>query len=228
MDKNALQLLTIALRRRTKRNRFDKPSQVSMDVRERTFDGIWIQSPDRGPISGRTTQDVYNYYISMEYYYLNPVQKRIMKFAVKACDNAFLLLSAVADLQSLDFYEITIGSAKNNPSPLVINGVGIATGWGSDGLWIIEHAALFTGYYCFVPEAYGEMLLLSTSTGRTEISCLSECSLNVYCLGVNFNIQTNECQLIAAAQPVRKSILNNWAFYTKCVQGKLMCLACIG
>ncbi|CAC5367946.1 unnamed protein product [Mytilus coruscus] len=115
-----------------------------------------------------------------------------------------------------------------DPSPLVINGVDISTGLGSDGLWIIEHAALFTGYYCFVPEAYGDMLLMSMSTGRSEISCLSECSLDDYCLAVNFNIKMHKFQLIAVTQPIKKSIQNNWAFYTKCVQGKFMCLACIG
>ncbi|CAC5406506.1 unnamed protein product [Mytilus coruscus] len=208
-----------------------------------------------------------------------------MKFKVKACDNAFLLLSAAVDLQSQDFYEISLGVAKNNktklhrknnnnpeltritpdfmnctefrafqiswtmngniilakdtnngseiifdwidPSPLVINGVGIATGWGSDGLWVVEHTALFTGYYCIVPEAYGDMSLLSMSTGRSEISCLSECSLEDTCLGINFNQQTNECQLIAGAQPVKKYTQNNWTFHTKCVQGAMMCLACI-
>ncbi|XP_063419140.1 uncharacterized protein LOC134701956 [Mytilus trossulus] len=207
-----------------------------------------------------------------------------MKFSVKTCHHANLILSAAVDLQSSDLYEISIGDAGNNrtklhkkdtsisifihtpgivscteqitfviswklngnilliketqngteiifdwtdPSPFVIKGVGIATAWGSDGLWVIEHTAVFTGHYCFVPGTYGFMTLLSTTIERSDIGCLSQCSPNDNCLGVNFNSDTYECQIISAAQPIIKGILEDWVLYTKCLQGDMMCLVCL-
>lgn len=161
------------------------------------MDGIWIQSLIIGDKTSRNTPDIYNYYTSVSNYHIYPAQTQSMKFSVKTCHHANLLLSAAVDLQSSDLYEISIGDLANNrtklhrkdkngsmftihtprivsctaqitfviswksngnilliketqngteiifdwtdPSPLVIKGVGIATAWGSEGLWIIQH-----------------------------------------------------------------------------------------
>ncbi|CAG2187878.1 unnamed protein product [Mytilus edulis] len=153
-----------------------------------------------GDKTSRNTPDIYNYYTSVSNYHIYPAQTQSMKFSVKTCHHANLLLSAAVDLQSSDLYEISIGDLANNrtklhrkdkngsmftihtprivsctaqitfviswksngnilliketqngteiifdwtdPSPLVIKGVGIATAWGSEGLWIIQHTVL--------------------------------------------------------------------------------------
>ncbi|XP_071128232.1 C3 and PZP-like alpha-2-macroglobulin domain-containing protein 8 [Mytilus edulis] len=103
-----------------------------------------------------------------------------------------------------------------DPNPIPINGVGIMTGWGSNGLWAIEHSSFLFGSYCGVPTTYGNMVLLSTSIQRSTMTCLSICSLNSACFGVNSNKITNECELVSGGQIIQNINLPDWSFYTKC------------
>ena len=127
----------------------------------------------------------------------------MLRFEVESCNDAFILLSSAANLQSQDFYEICIGGSGNtetmfrrknagtvhmvstpdilnciekrkmimrwtfngeitllketnfgievvmqwtDPSPIPINGVGIMTAWGADGLWTIENSCKLTNF----------------------------------------------------------------------------------
>ncbi|VDI63846.1 Hypothetical predicted protein [Mytilus galloprovincialis] len=112
-------------------------------------------------------------------------------------------------------------------SPKQIQGLGIMTGWGSEGQWILEHSSLFTGYYCDESDTYGNMTLLSSTVHRSSITCTLECSTRNDCLGVNFNGITKTCEVVAGGQPVVKSVVNNWKFYSKCLHENKACLACI-
>lgn len=72
------------------------------------------------------------------------------------------------------------------------------------------------GQYRGVSSTYGSMNILSTSKQRSRIICLSKCSPNSACLGVNFNLDTNECELLSGVeQVIDKSIRSSWSFYTK-------------
>ncbi|CAG2186489.1 unnamed protein product [Mytilus edulis] len=103
-----------------------------------------------------------------------------------------------------------------DPNPIPINGVGIMTGWGADGLWTIEYPSFLIGRFCGIPTTYGNMMLLSTSIKRTRIICLSICSPNRACLGVNFNKETNECEFVSSGQIIQTISRQDWSFYTKC------------
>ncbi|VDH89713.1 Hypothetical predicted protein [Mytilus galloprovincialis] len=100
--------------------------------------------------------------------------------------------------------------------PLLIQGVGIMTGWGSDGIWIIESSSFTVGQYCGVSSIYGSTNILSTSIQRSRIICLFKCSPKSACLGVNFNVETKECELLSGGQVIDKSIRTGWLFYTTC------------
>ncbi|CAC5400544.1 unnamed protein product [Mytilus coruscus] len=133
----------------------------------------------------------------MVYHVYTNGEKQFFRFDIEACQDAFILLSAAIDLESLDFYEMCIGGSVNEKTymrqkynngkpvistpyilgcteksifeirwtiegtihlvkesavgtetiievtdsiPLLIQGVGIRTGWGSDGIWIIERS----------------------------------------------------------------------------------------
>ena len=76
--------------------------------------------------------------------------------------------------------------------------------------------AFLFGSYCCVPTTYGNMMLLSTSIQRSKIICLSKCSLNSACLGVNFNKETNECELVSGGQTIHNISRQDWSFYLKC------------
>ncbi|CAC5415729.1 unnamed protein product [Mytilus coruscus] len=244
------------------------------------LDGIWIKTKNSGSIDSNT-QNVIDSYTSLSTFQIFPANKRFIKFHIKACNNAFVLLSSAIDLQSPDFYEICIGGSSNTQiflrrfsstmsehqfdvpgllscsehktfivkweasgkitlttetgivmdwtdiSPIPIQGTGIKTGWGSDGMWIVEHSSLFTGYYCGVTGSYGNMTLLSTNTDISVTRCSSKCALSDDCLGINFHHKTKECQFVAGGQPVIKSVAHDWKFYTKCLKEKTMCLGCI-
>ncbi|CAG2196778.1 unnamed protein product [Mytilus edulis] len=103
-----------------------------------------------------------------------------------------------------------------DPSPIYIHGVGIMTGWGADGLWIIEYPSALIGRYCGTPTTYGNMMLLSTSIQRSRMTCLSKCSPNRACLGVNFNKETNECEFVSGGQIIHNISRQDWSFYTRC------------
>ncbi|VDI56696.1 Hypothetical predicted protein [Mytilus galloprovincialis] len=70
---------------------------------------IWIKTKDSGTVDALRSQNVYDYYTSLSSYHLFPAQNRSIKFSVKACHDAFILLSAAVDLNSPDFYEICLG-----------------------------------------------------------------------------------------------------------------------
>ncbi|CAC5400545.1 unnamed protein product [Mytilus coruscus] len=103
-----------------------------------------------------------------------------------------------------------------DPNPIPINGVGIMTGWGANGLWVIERSSFLIGRYCSVPTTYGNMMLFSTSVQRSRMICLSKCLLYSACLGVNFNKETNECELVSGGQIIHEISHPDWSFYTKC------------
>ncbi|CAC5400190.1 unnamed protein product [Mytilus coruscus] len=76
------------------------------------FDDIWIKTKNSGPIDAYTPKSV-DYYTSLSTYEIFPAKKRFIKFQIKACSNAFVLLSSAFNLQSPDFYEICIGGSSN-------------------------------------------------------------------------------------------------------------------
>ncbi|CAC5406465.1 unnamed protein product [Mytilus coruscus] len=243
------------------------------------LDNIWFKTKNSGSIDART-QNVVDSYTSLSTFQMFPANDMFIKFQIKACADAFVLLSAVNNLQSPNFYEICIGGGSNaiiilrirrngfkfpeyyqfyvsgllscselktfivnwevsgritltaetgiamdwtDISPIPMKGVGLMTGWGSDGMWIVEHSC----YYCGVTGTYGNMTLLSTSIGISVTRCSSECALSDDCLGINFNHKTKECQFVAGGQPVIKSVAHDWKFYTKCLKEKILCLGCI-
>ncbi|CAG2254836.1 unnamed protein product [Mytilus edulis] len=247
------------------------------------LDNIWIKTKN----SGSTDSYVPNFvdsYTSLSNYQIFPADDRFIKFHIKACSDAFVLLSSDINLHSTEFYEICIGGHYNtkvfrrvkrkesqtpknyaylapnllscsehrtfiiewdesgritltagtsivmdwtDPTPIPIQGVGLMTAWGSDGMWIVEHSSLFTGYYCGVTGSFGNMTLLSTSHDISRTQCSSECALSDDCLGINFQLKTKECQFVAAGQLVGKYFAHDWKFYTKCLKEQTMCLGCI-
>ncbi|XP_063397619.1 uncharacterized protein LOC134681918 [Mytilus trossulus] len=101
-------------------------------------------------------------------------------------------------------------------SPIPIKGVGLMTGWDSDGMWIVEHFPQFNGFYCSEPGTLGNMIILSTIKKSNIIPCVFACSFIYGCLGVNFNFKTEECQIIAGGQQILKAYVPEWQFYIKC------------
>ncbi|CAC5389158.1 unnamed protein product [Mytilus coruscus] len=65
-----------------------------------------------GDVDAIITQNVYDYYTSLSSYHIFPAQNRSIKFSVKACYAAFILLSAAVGLNSPDFYEICLGGGS--------------------------------------------------------------------------------------------------------------------
>ncbi|CAC5411878.1 unnamed protein product [Mytilus coruscus] len=243
------------------------------------LDDVRIKTQNSGGV-GLWTPNIEDYYTNLSTFQIF-LADRYIKFYVKACDNAFVLLSAATNLQS-DSYAICIGGQGNSKiflrvrrngavtsisfpesgilscsefkvfevnweesgritlmsdrgtvmnwtdtTPIQIQGLGIMTGWGSEGLWILKHSSLFTGYYCGESDTYGNMTLLSTTVQRSRVTCTLKCSTRNDCLGVNFNGNTNTCEVVAGGQPVVKSVVHNWKFYSKCLHENKACLACI-
>ncbi|VDH96869.1 Hypothetical predicted protein [Mytilus galloprovincialis] len=227
------------------------------------LDEVWIKTKNSGRISAAKTPSNVDKYTSLSTYQIFPVDNRFIKFHIKACANAFILLSADNNLLSPDFYEICIGGHFNtkvylrvrrngsidlerhqfdapgllscwehktlivkweesgritltaetgvvmdwtDTSPIYIQAVGIMTGWGSEGMWIVEHSSLFTGYYYGVTGSYANMTLLFTRIKSSVIECAVECALSEACLGINFHQNTKECQFVAGGQLVVKSV----------------------
>ncbi|CAG2256389.1 unnamed protein product [Mytilus edulis] len=73
---------------------------------------VWIVTADSGEVDYRTP-NVFNYYTSLSTFQIFPAQRRFLRFRIKTCDAALVLLSAAIDLQSPDFYEVCIGGAEN-------------------------------------------------------------------------------------------------------------------
>lgn len=243
---------------------------------------IWINTLDTGITELYSAPaNISKIHTKLSDYQLNPAPSRFLRFQVKACNDAFILLSAAYALNSTFFYEIVIGGTYNtktifrvgfltmielnkngslscndfnnfmiswsyknlvlektlpvyevmfnwtDPSPILVNGIGIRTGYGSNGTWIIEHQATLTGYNCGRPDTYGNMLILQSTEVRSVIECNSLCASNDQCLGVNFKAVTNECQLIAGGQVVKKLVVGGWFLYTKCLNKASVCLGCL-
>lgn len=73
---------------------------------------MWIVTADSGEVDYRTP-NVFNYYTSLSTFQIFPAQRRSLRFRIKTCDAALVLLSVAIDLQSPDFYEVCIGGAEN-------------------------------------------------------------------------------------------------------------------
>ncbi|XP_071177547.1 uncharacterized protein [Mytilus edulis] len=162
-------------------------------------DEIRIQTLNSGETDSFVNPNVFDDYTSLSDYSVFLSEKQFFRFEIKACHDAFILLSSAIDLKSDDFYEICIGGSGNKKTflrrkyndvnqivmstpnilgctekstfqirwtldgtihlvkesavgtetiidwtdsiPLLIQGVGIMTGWGSDGIWIIESSS---------------------------------------------------------------------------------------
>ncbi|VDH95324.1 Hypothetical predicted protein [Mytilus galloprovincialis] len=233
---------------------------------------MWIKTENSGYITVETP-NLANYYTSLSTFQIFPATSKSFKFHIKACSNAFVLLSAAINLDPPDVYEICIGGGDNtviflrilrkglnteehyqfdapdllnctqyktfvldwgksgritltaetgivmdwtDTSPIPIQGVGIMTAWGSDGMWIVEHFSQINGFYCSEPGTYGNMTILSTIKKRNIVTCVFACSFRDGCLGVNFNLKTEECQIIAGGQQIIKAYVQEWQFYIKC------------
>ncbi|CAG2229230.1 unnamed protein product [Mytilus edulis] len=183
---------------------------------------VRIVTANSGNVDYRTP-NITNYYTSLSTFQIFPAYTRSLKFRIKTCSAAFILLSPATNLQSSQFYEICIGAgighttiyyrkvidniknqlvaggytdllsceeykdyelnwglsygtinirSENNgvivywhdTAPIDIQGVGIMTGWGDGGTWIVEHISLFNGQYCGVAGTYRDMTLLSITT----------------------------------------------------------------
>lgn len=142
--------------------------------------------------------NITNYYTSLSTFQILPAYTRSLKFRIKTCSAAFILLSPATNLDSAQFYEICIGAGighttifhrkvidniknqwvfggyndllsceeykdyelnwglpygtiyirsenygisvnRHDPAPIDIQGVGLMTGWGDGGTWIVEH-----------------------------------------------------------------------------------------
>ena len=161
------------------------------------LDEVWIKTINSGRSSAAKNPSNVDKYTSLSSYQIFPAENKFIKFQIKACANAFVLLSAANNLKSSDFYEICIGGGSNtkvfirvcrngsihrerhsfdargllscsehrtfivewevsgritltaetgvviywtDTSPIHIEDVGVMTGYGSDGMWIIEHS----------------------------------------------------------------------------------------
>lgn len=75
---------------------------------------IKIQTKNSGDVDARQTQNVYDYYTRLSSYHLFPALNRFIKMSVKACSDAFILLSSSVDLNSQNFYEICLACGYEN------------------------------------------------------------------------------------------------------------------
>lgn len=166
---------------------------------------VRIVTANSGNVDYRTPS-ITNYYTSLSTFQIFPAYTRSLKFRIKTCSAAFILLSAATNLQSSQFYEICIGAGGHttifyrkviddilvnnqlgfggyndllsceeykdyelnwglsdgtayirtekdgmivswtDTAPIDIQGVGIMTGWGAGGTWIVEHFCKFFGF----------------------------------------------------------------------------------
>ncbi|XP_071128172.1 uncharacterized protein [Mytilus edulis] len=109
-----------------------------------------------------------------------------------------------------------------DPNPFIIHGVGVRTGIGQSGQWIIYMEAL--GYFCLHTETRGTMKLANT-TFATEYTCPYLCHGSHNCMGFNFNVHSRVCELISTGEKMLTTTGSGWTFGTKCFQWK--CFACI-
>jgi hypothetical protein len=74
---------------------------------------ITIYTDDSGQVNSRKTQHVDKYCTQLYNYGVIPTEERSLKFQIKACKQAYILLSATRDLVSPDYYELVIGGYAN-------------------------------------------------------------------------------------------------------------------
>ena len=75
---------------------------------------ITIYTDDNGKVASPSTQNIGQYYTQLYNYGVIPTEERSLKFHIKACKQANILLSATRDLVSPDYYELVIGGHKNS------------------------------------------------------------------------------------------------------------------
>ena len=74
---------------------------------------ITIYTDDSGPVNSHITQNIGQYYTQLYSYGVIPTEERSLKFYIKACKQASILLSGTRDLVSNDYYELVIGGYTN-------------------------------------------------------------------------------------------------------------------
>ncbi|CAC5424725.1 unnamed protein product [Mytilus coruscus] len=109
-----------------------------------------------------------------------------------------------------------------DPDPFSIAGVGVRTGFGQSGQWVIHVEA--SGEFCLTGGTRGTMDILKTSIVR-EYDCPLMCLRVQNCMGFNFNKLSESCELISGGKEMTTVSDSDWIFGTKCFQDK--CLACI-
>ena len=67
-----------------------------------------------GKVNSRDTKNIDQYCTQLYNYGVIPTEERSLKFHIKACNNAYILLSATRDLVSPDYYELVIGGNNNH------------------------------------------------------------------------------------------------------------------
>ncbi|VDI49737.1 Hypothetical predicted protein [Mytilus galloprovincialis] len=70
---------------------------------------LQLSTLNAGNKSAQNTPHVYKYYTKLSYFGVSRVSGTFMKFQVKSCRSALVLLSVASDLMSPDFYEIFYG-----------------------------------------------------------------------------------------------------------------------
>ena len=75
---------------------------------------VTIYSDDSGQVNSRITQNIEQYYTQLYNYGVIPTEERSLKFHIKACKQAYILLSATRDLVCPDYYELVIGGYINS------------------------------------------------------------------------------------------------------------------
>ena len=75
---------------------------------------ITIYTDNIGPVNSQIIQNIDQYYTQLYNYGIIPTEEMSLKFYIKACKQARILLSAARDLVSPDYYELVIGSYSNH------------------------------------------------------------------------------------------------------------------
>jgi hypothetical protein len=75
---------------------------------------LLFYTDDSGQVNSRATQNIEQYYTQLYNYGVIPTEERSLKFHIKACKQAYILLSATRDLVCPDYYELVIGGYINS------------------------------------------------------------------------------------------------------------------
>lgn len=74
---------------------------------------ITIYTDNSGRVNPHITQNIGQYYTQLYNYGIIPTEEMSLKFYIKACKQARILLSAARDLVSPDYYDLVIGGYSN-------------------------------------------------------------------------------------------------------------------